>query len=88
MKPFIARDATVRPFAAARNERGWRRRWLLLFETSGTKRSLKRRAGELGGGSVSMATSQLGNHCNSKREGGIKGTNDDGRTEDELRSTC
>lgn len=29
------------------------------------------------GGSVSMATSQLGNHCKSKREGDIKGINDE-----------
>lgn len=29
------------------------------------------------GGSVSMATSQLGNHCKSKREGDIKGMNDE-----------
>lgn len=31
------------------------------------------------GGSVSMATSQLGNHCKSKREGDIKGMNDEER---------
>lgn len=31
------------------------------------------------GGSVSMATSQLGNHCKSKREGDIKGMNDEKR---------
>jgi len=31
------------------------------------------------GGSVSMATSQLGNHCKSKHEGDIKGMNDEGR---------
>ncbi len=30
-------------------------------------------------GSVSMATSQLGNHCKSKREGDIKGMNDEKR---------
>lgn len=31
------------------------------------------------GGSVSMATSQLGNHCKSKHEGDIKGMNDEER---------
>lgn len=35
--------------------------------------------GGRGGGSVSMATSQLGNCCKSKREGDIKGMNYEGR---------
>lgn len=40
------------------------------------QKTLTKGAGGLGG-SVSMATSQLGNHCKSKREGDIKGMNDE-----------
>lgn len=48
---------------------------LFGLETSGRHS----RSGRSGGGSVSMATSQLGNHCKSKHEGDIKGMNDEGR---------
>lgn len=45
-----------------------------VLQTSGRKHSVEEQ--EVWGGSVSMETSQLGNHCKSKHEGDIKGLND------------